>query len=174
MQLIKCELGHIYDAEKFRSCPHCYGVGMTKDDEADALGMLQADKTTEQSETVEQKQYYVMHRRRVQGILVCVEGRMKGAAFELREGENVIGRSSNMDVALNLEESISRQAHASIECDPDDQRFVLKFEETRRDVWVNGHTVEPGSLIVDRDVIRLGDCELVLVDVGDVWKGRNR
>lgn len=172
MHLIKCELGHIYDGEKFRSCPHCYSAGMTQEDEDDAQGAFQADKATEQSSENEKLQYYVMRRRRVLGMLVCISGKMKGEAFNLKEGDNIIGRGANMDVALTMEESISRQSHAVIDCDADKGTFVLSFDESRDDVWLNGKTARSGSELSDRDVLRLGECDMVLIDVGDIWKSR--
>lgn len=170
MHLIKCERGHIYDAEKFRACPHCYSTTMTIEDEEEILGVSQADKETQQSDAREKTQFYIMHRRRVYGMLVCVAGVMKGEAFLLKEGDNIIGRSANMDVALTMEETVSRQRHAVIDCDGNEGTLVLTYPEDREDVRVNNRRVKPGWQLKDRDVIRLGDCELVLVEAGDIWK----
>lgn len=170
MHLTKCERGHIYDAEKFRSCPHCYSTTMTIEDEEEAMGVSQANKETQQSDAKEKTQFYIMQRRRVYGMLVCVTGVMKGDAFLLKEGDNIIGRSANMDVALTMEETVSRQRHAVIDCDGEKGTFVLTYPVGREDVSVNGRRVKSGRQLKDRDVIRLGDCELVLVESGDIWK----
>lgn len=171
MNMTKCKLGHIYDSDKFRSCPHCCTPDMTLDDEDDMLGAYQADKETEQPGEIEQKNFHVIMRRKAVGMLVCVDGAMRGDAFVLREGDNIIGRNSNMDVALTLEESISRSAHAVIRFE-DDCSFVLQYSEDRKDVSVNGSRVANGTILRDRDVIRLGSCELTLIGAGDVWESR--
>lgn len=169
MHMIKCKLGHIYDSDKFRSCPHCYTAGMTLDDEADMLGEYQEDKETEQPGVIEQKNYRVLVRRKAVGMLICVKGEMRGDAFILREGDNIIGRNSNMDVALTQEESISRSGHAAIRFE-EDCSFVLKYSGNRNDVSVNGSKAVDGARLSDRDIIRLGSCELMLIGAGDIWE----
>lgn len=172
MNLIKCELGHIYDAEKFRSCPHCYHTNMTVEDEEDAMGEFQAEQDTQQASEADQQRFYVLHRRRTMGMLVCVAGQMAGEAFVLKEGENVIGRGANMDVALIYEDTISRQQHAMLVWDARQQAFMLQYDESRQDVWINENSVPSGSVVADRDVLRLGTCELILVEAGDIWNNR--
>lgn len=172
MHLIKCELGHIYDTEKFRSCPHCYSANMTQEDEEDALGAFQADKSTEQASVEETRQFYVLHRRKTVGMLICIAGQMQGDAFLLKEGDNIIGRGSNMDVALTMEETISRQRHATIDYDETEGVFTLSYDTERNDVLVNGRKTKSGKRLADRDVIRLGECELVLIEAGDIWDSK--
>lgn len=106
------------------------------------------------------------------GMLVCVAGQMAGEAFVLKEGENVIGRGANMDVALTYEDTISRQRHAVLVWDARQQAFVLQYDESRQDVWINENSVPSGSVVSDRDVLRLGTCELILVEAGDIWNNR--
>lgn len=172
MHLTKCELGHIYDTEKFRSCPHCYSANMTQEDEEDALGAFQADKSTEQASVEETRQFYVLHRRKTVGMLICIEGQMKGDAFLLKEGDNIIGRGSNMDVALTMEETISRQSHATIDFDEKKGVFTLSYNKERDDVLVNGRRPKTGKTLAGRDQIQLGDCKLILIEAGDVWENR--
>ena len=172
MHLTKCELGHIYDTEKFRSCPHCYSANMTQEDEEDALGAFQADKSTEQASMEETRQFYVLHRRKTVGMLVCIEGQMKGDAFLLKEGDNIIGRGSNMDVALTMEETISRQRHATIDYDETEGVFTLSYDTERNDVLVNGRKAKSGRTLADRDKIQLGECKLILIEAGDIWESK--
>ncbi len=172
MQMIKCEMGHIYDAEKFRTCPHCYSTGMTREAEDDMMGINQADKETEQPDEAQKRQYYVMHRRRVTGMLVCVDGNMKGEGFVIREGDNLVGRSSNMDVALTMEESVSRQQHVILCCDVEDGSCILRYDKNRQDIWVNGSRPRRDCLLKDHDEICLGKCKLIFIEAGDIWKDR--
>lgn len=106
------------------------------------------------------------------GMLICIEGRMQGDAFLLKEGDNIIGRGSNMDVALTMEETISRQSHATIDYDEKKRVFTLSYDKERNDVLVNGRRPKPGRTLADRDKIQLGECKLILIEAGDIWESR--
>lgn len=174
MHLTKCDMGHIYDAEKFRSCPHCYKGLMTDEDEMDVLGMHQANEPTQENEDEIRKQFFILNRRKTVGVLVCVSGAMKGEAFLLKEGENLVGRGESMDVALTMEESVSRREHGIIVCDDNTGTYELRIDPQRDDVYVNGTRAKDKMHLRDRDVISFGQCELVIADVGDIWKKRRK
>ena len=59
----------------------------------------------------------------VVGWLVCVIGEYVGECFNLKAGQNFIGRSLSMDVALINEKSVSREFHAGIIFDPNAKQF---------------------------------------------------
>lgn len=167
MQLIKCENGHIYNAEKFRSCPHCSKVKLAGKAPSDTFGRNQADVETALAEAAAGSEQDVLTYKRVVGMLVVTNGEMTGAGFLLKEGVNSIGRSSNMDVALTAEPTVSRKIHAVIEYAGED--FSIQVPDDRKDVLVNDEQVGGTKTLSDRDRIRLGDCSLILIDVGSVW-----
>ena len=166
MYLLKCEQGHIYDADKFRSCPHCSRIDMSMA-VADTFGKDQANVETKIPKGDQLTEYEQISFRKTVGMLVCVKGQMKGAGFLLREGENDIGRASNMDVALVREVTISRKSSVSI-CYNEKGEYILRVAEGK--VFCNGKLVKSEMVLNDRDVLELGKCKLVLIEAGSIWK----
>lgn len=168
MHLLKCEQGHIYDADKFRSCPHCSKIDIDLA-VADTFGENQADVDTEIPPGEQLEEYERINIRKTVGMLVCVKGQMIGAGFLLREGENDIGRASNMDVALVREVTIPRKCSASI-CYNENREYILKVRKDKGEVFCNGKLVESECVLKDRDELELGECKLVLIEAGSIWK----
>lgn len=169
MHLIKCENEHIYDSDKFRSCPHCskihFEIGM-----ADVGAMHQADIETKSPEEDEQQQYQKIELQRVMGVVICISGEMAGEGFLLREGNNDIGRASNMDIALTREISISRRKHATIHCDAQTGQCQLFVNESDSEVHCNGNVVLQQCALQGENEIRIGKCCLKVIIVPDIWK----
>lgn len=170
MQLTKCENGHIYNAEKFRSCPHCSKLNLAGKDLSDTFGRNQSDVKTEIAEIAAGAEVAALTNKKVIGMLVVMKGEMKGAGFLLKEGHNSIGRSSNMDVALTAEPTVSRKQHAMIEYVQD--RYVVHSIDGNKSVYVNNKLVSDAKELSDRDVIRLGDCRLAFIEAGSIWKAK--
>ena len=168
MHLLKCQQGHVYDEDKFRSCPHCSRVDMDII-VGDTFGMNQTDVDTKIPKEANLDEYSRIGMRKVVGMLICTEGHMQGSGFLLKEGENDIGRASNMDVALIRETTISRKIHAVISYG-EDKKYVLHPGEDNAEVFCNGRPVKKKRALKDRDVIQLGDCRLVLIEAGDIWQ----
>ena len=168
MHLLKCEQGHIYDTDKFRSCPHCSKIDIDIE-VADTFGEDQADVETEIPEGERLEEYEQIGIRKTVGMLVCVEGQMKGAGFILREGENDIGRASNMDIALVREVTISRKSSASIWYNEKGE-YVFRVLESKGEFFCNGKLVKSECILKDRDELELGECKLILIEAGNVWK----
>lgn len=168
MHLLKCENGHIYDTDKFRSCPHCSCVDFGQLIGADTFGEYQSEVETEIPDAAVRRQ---MRIGKTVGLLLCVAGEMCGEGFLLHEGENTIGRAANMDVALVRESTISRKNHAGILYHAKGNTYILSTELKNADVTLNGKRVTSQSVLKDRDRIRLGACELVFIEAGSVWQG---
>ncbi len=169
MHLIKCENEHIYDKDKFRSCPHCSKIRIEVR-QPDTFGLGQKDIDTAMPAQEEQKSYQQMESRRVTGLLICVAGQMQGEGFLLREGDNDIGRSSNMDVALTKEITISRKKHATIHCEAEKGSYVLSVNKDKSDVYCNGNLVKEQCELALGDEIMIGDCHLKVITAPDIWK----
>lgn len=168
MQLTKCENGHIYNTEKFRSCPHCSKLNLAGQDPSDTFGRNQTDIETALAELAAASEVESIINKRVVGMLVVVGGDMIGSGFLLKEGSNSIGRSSNMDVPLTKEPTVSRKVHAAI--DFDDGSFFLKCMDEEKQVFLNEQLIDGIRKLQDRDTIRLGDCRLTFIEAGSVWK----
>ena len=167
MHLMKCENGHIYDRDKFRSCPQCSDI-VLKVTSMDRTAYNQTDTDTEVPESSLQENYERIGRRKTVGMLVCVTGVMEGDGFLLKEGVNDIGRASNMDVALTQEVSVSRKKHATITYDNEKKSFTLKVMNERMDVLCNGIPIAECELH-NHDELTIGECQFVFVDAGVIW-----
>ena len=133
MNLMKCPNGHHYDASRFSSCPFCGMEGVNvgpaqttvpldvpvsqpgpsvateplstaiPDDDDRTLPVTadMLDGATEKSAPVV-------------GWLVCTEGVNKGTDYRLHQGRNFVGRSSEMDVCILGDNTVSRSSHAIV------------------------------------------------------------
>ncbi len=167
MHLIKCDNGHIYDTDKFRSCPHCSNI-VLENMMFNMAALPQNEADTEIPESSVQDNYERIGRRKTVGMLVCTEGDMQGEGFFLKEGENVIGRASNMDVALTQEVSISRKKHAVIYYDDSDASFTLQVLNDKTNVLCNEAAITECKL-QNYDELTIGRCKLVFVSVANIW-----
>jgi hypothetical protein len=87
----------------------------------------------------------------VAGILVAIDGELKGEVFRLFDGENKLGRADSSDVVL-ASKWISRE-HAMVVHQEGVFAIVPLTEKNR--TYVNGQEID-GAELSDGDVIRLG------------------
>jgi len=99
----------------------------------------------------------------VVGWLVCVRGEYLGQSFNLKAGQNFIGRALNMDVALAKDTSVSRHKHAILTFDPHNRLFFIQPGES------SGLTYHCGNLLLAHqhlnayECIKVGNSELIFV-----------
>ena len=114
---------------------------------------------------------YSKAQRPVTGWLVCVEGPELGRDFRLHEEYNYIGRNANMDVAITGDDSISRERHAIIAHDPQDQKFYFSPATGSGIVRHNGKTVLVPVELVEGDRLQIGNCTFLFVPLcGEKFK----
>ena len=100
----------------------------------------------------------------VAGWLVCLKGQDRGRDFRLQPEGNFVGRSPDNDVVIANDPQISRDKHAIIFYDPLENTFVLtRGERARGVVRINGKAVYQPQVLNARDVIQLGETELLFV-----------
>lgn len=99
----------------------------------------------------------------VVGWLVCVEGKLLGKAFELKNGKNFIGRSPQMDVILEGDANVSRDRHAIVTYEPKGRMFFAQPGESRELFYVNDQVVLMNVVLNDRDIISVGKTQLMFV-----------
>lgn len=168
MKLIKCKNGHIYDADKLASCPHCPGNITNIDNIFDTFGDNQENVSTEISDSENRDKIL----RKSVGVLVMTKGKSIGKAFVIYEGKNTIGRDQNMDVPLVKEDTVARNGHAVLTCEKtnaDTVNYNILSVKTDRSFYVNGKEITEQESLKDRDVIIIGEVELVLITYGDVY-----
>jgi hypothetical protein len=99
----------------------------------------------------------------VVGWLVCLEGPDRGRDFRLHSEKNFIGRSSNMDVAIEGDDTVSREKHGVIIFDPKKLAFWVLPGDASGLVYVNGEIVHSPTQINADDKLEIGQSKLVLV-----------
>jgi hypothetical protein len=99
----------------------------------------------------------------VVGWLVCLEGPDRGRDFRLHSEKNFIGRSSSMDVAIENDDTVSREKHGVIIFDPKKLAFWVLPGDASGLVYVNGEIVHSPTQISADDKLEIGQSKLVLV-----------
>ncbi len=99
----------------------------------------------------------------VVGWLVCTKGKYFGQSFTLKSGRNFIGRSANMDVCLDGENSVSRDRHAVIIYEPRERMFIAQPGDSRELFYINDDVVLDNVVLKPYDVISLGKVDMMII-----------
>jgi len=174
----RCDNGHYYDPKKHTKCPYC--------------GVAEIDILIPRSIKIGQPVEGDLHTRPqgmkvaatgvgddaptrvispgglaaidpVVGWFVCVHGPEKGRDYRIRSENNTIGRSKDMYICISGDESISRERHAVITFDPQQNAFHLGPGDGRGLVYVNGEVLLAHRKLQAYDQIQLGKTKLVFV-----------
>lgn len=95
------------------------------------------------------------------GFLIVVEGPGRGAFFAVTTRVSSIGRGTDQDVALDFgDESISRDGHASVVYDGEQNQFYLGQGNKANVVRRNGVPVLMTEELTHNDTIRIGKTSL--------------
>jgi hypothetical protein len=97
------------------------------------------------------------------GWLVLSVGQGKGRRFDLRPGDNRIGRSSQCDVRVTGDEEISRE-HCLIRVNG--LSYELHDLAARNGTFLNDSEVRGARMLADGDQIRIGNSVLTFKEVG--------
>ena len=99
----------------------------------------------------------------VVGWLVCIEGNHFGEDFKLRAGKNFIGRSSDMDVCLSGDSSVSRDKHVIVLFEPRENLFIVQAGESKELSYHNDQLVLSAKELKAYDVIKVGATKLMFI-----------
>lgn len=77
----------------------------------------------------------------VVGWLVCTEGVNKGTDYRLHQGRNFVGRSSEMDVCILGDNTVSRSSHAIVVYDPRSNVYLAQPGSSKELFYVNDKLV---------------------------------
>ncbi len=98
------------------------------------------------------------------GWLVVIEGPGRGASFTLHNGVSKIGRGEDQSIRLDFgDDSISRDNHAAIAYDEEQNTFYLGHGGKANLVRRNGHPVLTTEELSNADLIRIGETQLRFV-----------
>ncbi len=95
------------------------------------------------------------------GWLVCILGKDFGSSFTLKLGKNYIGRSVQMDVVLQGDESIAMENHAAVYYVPKQRRFAIEPGTGGKRVYVNRDQIVRPVWIKQHDIITVGNAGLM-------------
>ena len=101
------------------------------------------------------------------GWLVITSGAGRGTNFRLVQGSNRIGRNAELEISLDFgdasDPAVSRETNATIVYDPQAGEFFVERDESRNLPLLNGRTIRGEPVLAARDIIRVGNTELVFV-----------
>ena len=99
----------------------------------------------------------------VVGWLVCTDGVNKGTDYRLHQGRNFIGRSSEMDVCILGDNTVSRSSHAIVVYDPRSNVYLAQPGSSKELFYVNDKLVLNPVELKTMDLLNIGDTKLMFV-----------
>ena len=186
MILKRCNHGHYYDGEKYDKCPECGGL-LGIDPGFGVSGGFDGDYADEDSVTVALPRNHEPQRQShgrgmddddvtvalshnppvkqgfkpVVGWLVCIRGKDFGSGFSLKLGKNHIGRSPDMEICLQADESVAMNNHAVIYYVPKQRRFAVEAGVSGKRLFLNRNALMRPVWIKQHDILTLGNVSLM-------------
>lgn len=99
----------------------------------------------------------------VVGWLVCLKGEYVGQSFNLKAGQNFIGRALTMDIPLAQDTSVSRNRHAILIYDPQNREFFIQPGESKGLTYLNDKLIFNYQPLEGYDRIKVGNSELLFI-----------
>ena len=161
MNLQKCDNGHYYNSDKFPYCPHC----INSSESSSISDIINQNNIPTENITPMTAASDSSFERLTVGWLVCLTGVNRGLSFPIYSGDNHIGRNSNMNIRLKDETTISREDHAILHFDADLNEFSIIPYSTTNPTVVNDNYVKAKKKLSDHDLIQLGDCQLLFIQL---------
>lgn len=163
MKLSKCINGHYYDSSKDKSCPYC-----PEQSEEDVCAENIEVKVMEEVKNIKDEKMAAAEERisefdPVTGWLVCIGGANKGKDYKIRSERNFIGSSSNMDICIAGDNSVSKENHAIVSFNPKKRVFKVHPGEGRGLVYLNGDDIDAAKELKSYDIIELGNTKLLFI-----------
>ncbi len=189
MRMVTCENGHYYDQEKNATCPYCannagfdlqtkatvlqtddeektaiYSPSSSTDDEKTVYNPSPSSSTsgsdTASAQQAEQSNEPIL----LAGWLVVVSEKGKGQDYTLTFGMNTIGRAESNHISIqNGDSSISREKHAMIIYDYENNIFFIKHGEGQYLSYLNGEVLLDTKQLKANDRIKVGSTELIFI-----------
>jgi len=101
------------------------------------------------------------------GWLVCISGKHMGRDFRLHMGRNTVGRGESNSVALQGDNTVSRDTQAIVVYDPHSNRFFATPGMSKSLCYVNGQVLLGQIELKKNDILELGDTKLMLIPCCD-------
>ena len=160
MNIIKCENGHFFDADKNKHCPQCEALHVLHEGEqSDKHSVLENILFSSQKKiaTKESKQknpiYPVFSQSKPVGWLTCIKGDLYGEFFVVREGRNSVGRNGNMNICLHRDPNVEKENHLLILYDEKNGCVIHPNHE----VSVNDKKITEAYMLQHLDIVKIGN-----------------
>lgn len=159
MSLARCANGHMYSTRKHgNTCPYCNVTSDTGQKRKTIANTNDDDKTQpiwviEGEGDIEP----------VVGWLVCIEGKQRGQDYRIRSEKNFIGRSEDMHIHIEGDNSISKRNHAIISYNPIQRNFFLIPGDGAGLVYHNNEAVYSPLELTAYDVLQMGKSKFVFI-----------
>lgn len=193
VNMYKCpQCGGFFDTKKTTLCPFCKGTKLDSNMSFNITERLKKDKvpaSAPEPELLSEVPAVVssapepaddkgsvrtvsLHQKHmgidpVVGWLVAMSGKCRGCSYQLHSDNNFIGRSPQMDVCIEGDETVSSANHAFITYDSRDRVFYLTPGEVRNIVRRNGKPVLQPAELKARDRIEIGSTTLMFIPLCD-------
>lgn len=169
----RCEVcGGFYNAAQSPECPYCKGTAKQEiggtvpvTDEA-AAPKVMATQAVTRTNNVEGTVpvYKVKHGiDPVVGWFVVVNGDNKGSYYMIHSENNYIGRSSDNDICLKDDETVSRENHAFVTYDENTKIFYFTPGTGRSIVRMNGNALLQTAELKAYDTVEIGMTKLLFI-----------
>ncbi len=122
--------------------------------DSSALAAVVAAPPAERTVAAQRLDVGQQQKRYVVGWLVLLNGPLRGEAFPLRMGRNVIGRDRRSDIVINDDQASSH--HADLVFRPEERRFILMDHNSTNGTYVNEMEIEPRRDLIEKDIVRVG------------------
>lgn len=119
-------------------------------------------------------EYIARSAQPITGWLVCIEGPEKGKDYRLHDENNFIGRSSQMDVCISGDRTVSEDRHAVITYDSQERKFFFALSGGSSIVRLNGKAVLMTQEIKYGDRLQIGQGTFLFVPLcGEQFQWEN-
>lgn len=154
-----CSNRHVYDPE-LSTCPYCHNQAETSMDSTNSIKKTERINFYQGSFLESQA---VNNSRFVTGWLVVIDGYGYGSDLPISHGLNSIGRLTG-DIVINFgDETISREKHAFLAYDQEENIFIISLGEGRNLLKVNKCLVMSSQKLEIYDQIQLGATTLLFI-----------
>ena len=160
MAMKRCESGHYFDTGKHVVCPLCSAVNVDQSIKPQQAAPVTPPMGGGKTVAIMKKEKGIDP---VVGWFVCINGPDKGNDYRIKGEKNFVGRAANMDIAIQHDETISRENHVAVSYNPKKRGFKILPGEGRGIVYLNGDEVDGPKDLSKGDRIEIGQTTLMFV-----------
>jgi hypothetical protein len=151
-----CKNGHYFDSAKYGQCRFCVAADSVAAPDVDIVTVNGGSSATPPAPVVQAVSDPPV------GWLVIVGGPNCGADFTIHAGDNTIGRSPAMAVALDTDPTVAEN-QLSVLYDSRSNRFLARPGTAALRSYVNGEAVESSVGLQRGDKLQVGNTTLLFV-----------